>query len=694
MTSFQDLPSMSTEQRDYQQSRRMQHLECIAIPMTSMEVNALPILFFIWRLYGLMNYEDAEAARKPCLVITLPNGKNSIHEKIYRLFSIYELGSLFSDVRVIDLQISPEEDIYIRDARDYDRTIPRLGLKSGPNKQFFQTMRICSEFSCTLLNEVDMLPLTTDWLDKLANVIPPNNDFMVLGSRYSGEAKLGPDIARHINGNAIYNTGNPAFQEFLDTVWEPGVEEMCKDQPDTAYDIWFSRHYYQCMNSAFRSLSPYAYTRLHEYDQKFIATHVIANVLPTDQSWYNHLGYHISNGVTLLHGKTAAALSLQLAFTELESCKSWIAERTIYSMPMSSRLFLSLGHAHSDSRVVYHLKRHFCKVRSEPQLVLSRPNSITAIMESQHQLKVVQALIESNSYANASIASSLDLQEVDHTPANNLFAFSPYKSGSTLLFNGLQLLCSPSFTGMNYKSYYDESFKLYGDTTTWLARIPQDDLFAASGCIYGGFRDADPFTSTDREPTKVDIIAKSKSLSGGSKFIFLFRDPRDCLVSLYYSHLKSHRITNDVSLMNTARMQAASMTVNRYVLNNLASTFENFVRMLTLISLLKQCRIPYQVFTYEYIFYHQFDMFRNICASLNYDLDDVRWQNLVDESQVSANPLNVYPVSEDESKHIRKGAPGDYKSKLSETTVRLITKPLYPLLEFLQRANPDYSYFD
>lgn len=320
---------------------------------------------------------------------------------------------------------------------------------------------------------------------------------------------------------------------------------------------------------------------------------------------------------------------------------------------------------------------------------------ISGIMKEMQESTLLGNIINSEACASlASMAMSIDLSTSPDASVSSLFAFAPYKSGSTLLFTGLQLLCEPNLTGMFYKSYYDESFNQYGDTTSWIAKSHLDELFSASGYVYGGFRDADIFTSTGQAPAKVDIVAKSKALVGGCKWIFLLRDPRDCLVSLYYSHLKSHRISTGKSPLASARAKAQSMSIDRYVLENVATIFHNFANMLNLVNLANQASIPAQVFVYENIYYHQRIMFRDICSSLDYDLNDARWQQIVEASHVSKNPLNTYPTSEDASRHIRKGTPGDYRSKLSESTINILNKALMPLLDFLQLANPQYNYLE
>jgi hypothetical protein len=668
-------------------------IDCIAVPMTAREVGALPILFFIWKLYELINEKNSVEAARPSLVITLPNGDKAPNSYIYRLFSVYKLETLFADIQVHNLSIADEDDIYIRDPETYKGSIPRLGLKSGPNNQFFETMRKCSGFGCTLLNEVDMLPVRSNWLEQISMAVPASGHFFAVGSRYSGEQKLGPDIARHINGNAIYNTGSPIFREFLDMTWEPGVERMCKDMPDTAYDIWFSRLYHRCMGSEFRDLSSSEFRHLQAYDQMFISTSIIANLLPTDLLWHHDISLHISNGVSLLHGKTAPAICLQLAFNELRDHDASAFVKDMCIPPMSSRLFISLSHAHSDARVVSHLKKNLHSAQTGAIVASPALSAISALMEVHLYQKIIEDLLASEIYSSFSIPEIADLAPSDAVTTSNLFAFSPYKSGGTLLFNGLQLLAGEDHLNVAYKSYYDESYALHGDTVEWLNRSDHESLFSSPSCIYGGFRDADPFTAINQGPVRVDVTAKAKALPGNSQFIFLFRDPRDCLVSLYFSHLRSHTTTSSL-YTSAAAINAAKMSIDRRVIETTASCFHNFAQIVCLLERVIESEIPFQVFAYEQIYSNQHSMFRKICSSMNYDLNYQRWNQLVNVSRISANPLDVHPTSEDNARNIRKGTPGDHKIKLSENTIKLINKPLKPLLEFMQAINPHYNYLE
>lgn len=107
----------------------------------------------------------------------------------------------------------------------------------------------------------------------------------MLGSSYKGNVMLGPDIIGHINGAAVYSSGNSSFQEFCDNYWEPGVEEMCKDLPDTAYDIWLSRmqHKNSAEPNAWANAGNNFRRAFSDALSRFTITNTIANLtLPDD----------------------------------------------------------------------------------------------------------------------------------------------------------------------------------------------------------------------------------------------------------------------------------------------------------------------------------------------------------------------------------------------------------------------------
>ncbi|ORY81273.1 hypothetical protein BCR35DRAFT_331682 [Leucosporidium creatinivorum] len=139
----------------------------------------------------------------------------------------------FEDVRFTQAMISAELDHYTPDARDPDWV-------AGPNEQFYQLMNGSHTAEGTthvFMMEPDTRPVISGWLSQLVKVVEESEPFWIRGSAFRaacatsktvfGKAssngdchQLGPDIAEHINGNALYNIGDPNFLAFLQEVRE------------------------------------------------------------------------------------------------------------------------------------------------------------------------------------------------------------------------------------------------------------------------------------------------------------------------------------------------------------------------------------------------------------------------------------------------------------------------------------------
>lgn len=146
-------------------------------------------------------------------------------------------------VYFVDGNLSKEESFYIKDSQvsiDLDR-FP-FGQKSGPNKQFFQSMKILSKkyhvSEPIFLLEVDAFPLVENWLALLNMYLAPMDEShtLLVGANYQGGSKLASQISDHLNGNAIYNLGSRYWKEFIDS-WERLLLEAVKITPFVAYDV-------------------------------------------------------------------------------------------------------------------------------------------------------------------------------------------------------------------------------------------------------------------------------------------------------------------------------------------------------------------------------------------------------------------------------------------------------------------------
>jgi hypothetical protein len=226
-------------------------ISTILVPTTTKELAELSRLFFAWhacqRIKASCENQLKLKTRQPRLLITFPSPQD---EKIARyvkdLFAIYALDEVFSGVDISFLAINPADDIYIKSIPFGSRIpllkrikpLPQFGLKSGPNLQFFESIKLCDTSGLTLLNETDMLPIAPNWIEICNEAIPSGVDFLVAGATYLGNQDLPARIALHLNGNALYNTSSKYFMEEYLPLWRQSLASMCKFKLNAAYDIW------------------------------------------------------------------------------------------------------------------------------------------------------------------------------------------------------------------------------------------------------------------------------------------------------------------------------------------------------------------------------------------------------------------------------------------------------------------------
>jgi hypothetical protein len=153
-----------------------------------------------------------------------------------------DLKKLFKNVNVISLDLSGEEDLYIRDSNEEknyieNKKIPDYGFKSGPNIMFLKTMELLKQYNTSLLLETDCY-FSKDWLERLIQHSLHSNGFWISGSTYNGVVftKSNSINLNHINGVALYSTGNPLFQIFIN-YFDSFLRECIKITPELPYDF-------------------------------------------------------------------------------------------------------------------------------------------------------------------------------------------------------------------------------------------------------------------------------------------------------------------------------------------------------------------------------------------------------------------------------------------------------------------------
>lgn len=236
----------------------------------------------------------------------------------------------------------------------------------------------------------------------------------------------------------------------------------------------------------------------------------------------------------------------------------------------------------------------------------------------------------------------------------SVLAFSMAKAGSTLLYNMLSQLAPAE--NLVYFSIEDYLFSRNVSPT----RRPGDigKILKPTGYCYGGFRQFPAFP--------VPILHSSR-------VVFLVRDPRDMITSLYFSLLKSHRIpkaeASDESdakgfakrMINTrARLQNTDINVfARGAVWTYLKIFEGYVAQGF------AWRRNVAIYRYEDVIFAKEAWVKDICAWYAWDIDPAR------QRQVAAM-FDEIPNEERPAEHIRQVTPGNHRAHLSAATIATI----------------------
>ena len=182
----------------------------------------------------------------------------------------------------------------------------------------------------------------------------------------------------------------------------------------------------------------------------------------------------------------------------------------------------------------------------------------------------------------------------------------------------------------------------------------------ADGDCFRGFRDFPIF------------LARNPFLEVRKK-ILLVRDPRDAIVSSYYSFIHSHTVPISGSLRDRIiddRLQFSDMTIEDFALkqvDTVRNSFNLYHQALTRNHLLK-------IYRYEDIIFEKFNWIVDMLAFLEISLDHHLIKEIVEKH-------DIVPVSEDKSNHIRKVTPGDHLEKLSPECIVQLNISLADILE-------------
>jgi len=244
----------------------------------------------------------------------------------------------------------------------------------------------------------------------------------------------------------------------------------------------------------------------------------------------------------------------------------------------------------------------------------------------------------------------------------SFFILGLAKAGSTLLNNLVIDICKHD--DIDVRDFPGQIFKR-GFKLNDIVGDP-DGMFAQPGIVYTGFRGVP------------DFLFRSVRF-GNSPKIFMHRDPRDMLVSLYFSLLKSHALPESGNLkdsMSRTREKLNQIAIDEFVVSDVTiETMRSYFRSLQLFANYDTVHVV----KYEDIIFDKTPLIELICGVLGVSLDANAFDALIEQY----NPL---PSAEDPDKHVRQAKPGDYKNKLSRETIDTLNERLRPILKALDYA--------
>lgn len=233
-----------------------------------------------------------------------------------------------------------------------------------------------------------------------------------------------------------------------------------------------------------------------------------------------------------------------------------------------------------------------------------------------------------------------------------LYSLGIRKSGSTMLHSAVIFLARRN--GVNVVDLPGTFFQNGIAASNWLSAEISDVLLP--GNIYVGFR-AYP-----------EGIANSPAFVS-SKKVFMFRDPRDALVSLYYSDAYSHRLPSAETETGAKaaesfmkkRALALNSDINDYVIQHakgMAKTMLEYKPMLND----PNC----MCFRYEDYVFQKRRLFSKIVSHFGWKCNPPQMERLLQQ-------LDKIPDNEDDKKFVRRVIPGDHRRKLNEPTIKRIS---------------------
>lgn len=226
-----------------------------------------------------------------------------------------------------------------------------------------------------------------------------------------------------------------------------------------------------------------------------------------------------------------------------------------------------------------------------------------------------------------------------------VYIFGIKKGGSTLLSKLVR-----EISELSSYSYFELPRECFLSGLPMFRLIEDvDQALTRPGYVFGTFRwfPENDFLAMPHQSTK----------------ILLVRDPRDVMVSLYYSDKGSHALPPEGPLresMEKRREYLQNVDIDTYVMDESSAILRHYLRTLQLSAMPNTI-----VLRYRDIIYDKLHLAQVVAKALGMPTEDPRLEEI-------ARRHDVIPGKEKEQSHIRQVHPGNYKNKLSDETIRAL----------------------
>ncbi len=251
---------------------------------------------------------------------------------------------------------------------------------------------------------------------------------------------------------------------------------------------------------------------------------------------------------------------------------------------------------------------------------------------------------------------------VSDTREHSILLFTAHKSASTFLVKLLSIISShtPGLTHINIEGYSllsadPHKFKTHAD----FVETKKDDIFFPFGYAYGPLRNFVPVQNIRNY-----------------RICLVLRDPRDVLVSYYYSMAYSHPLPFNPLRRNQfvrRRKELQSTSINEFARQQTPWIRERYERYI------KELVIKYNVqpLLYEHMWNNFPDWLNQFCRQVSIPYTEKLLE------QIQKKCFRNKTGKETVSRHKRRGTPEDYKNKLDSATIAFLNEELGDLLHKL-----------